>query len=81
MHLTLKFLNQQPKKFAKRLAKQLADYAGGSLMAKKQINIPDSDTLIDRLKLEDLLKRRFFYDQSFAIYGGVGGLNFNLYIT
>uniref|UniRef100_A0A915MDX7 Cyclin-dependent kinases regulatory subunit n=6 Tax=Meloidogyne TaxID=189290 RepID=A0A915MDX7_MELJA len=74
MHLTLKFLNQQPKKFAKRLAKQLADYAGGSLMAKKQINIPDSDTLIDRLKLEDLLKRRFFYDQSFAIYGGVGGL-------
>ncbi|CAK5084519.1 unnamed protein product [Meloidogyne enterolobii] len=74
MHLTLKFLNQQPKKFAKRLAKQIADYAAGSLMAKKQINIPDSDTLIDRLKLEDLLKRRFFYDQSFAIYGGVGGL-------
>ncbi|CAK5117936.1 unnamed protein product [Meloidogyne enterolobii] len=74
MHLTLKFLNQQPKKFAKRLAKQIADYAAGSHMAKKQINIPDSDTLIDRLKLEDLLKRRFFYDQSFAIYGGVGGL-------
>ena len=29
---------------------------------------------IDRAKLEDLLKRRFFYDQSFAIYGGVNGL-------
>ena len=29
---------------------------------------------IDRGKLEDLLKRRFFYDQSFAIYGGVNGL-------
>ncbi|RNA08825.1 Glycyl-tRNA synthetase [Brachionus plicatilis] len=29
---------------------------------------------IDRSKLEDLLKRRFFYDQSFAIYGGVNGL-------
>jgi glycyl-tRNA synthetase len=28
----------------------------------------------DRLKMEDLLKRRFFYDQSFAIYGGVAGL-------
>ena len=24
--------------------------------------------------MEDLLKRRFFYDQSFAIYGGVNGL-------
>ena len=23
--------------------------------------------------MEDLLKRRFFYDQSFAIYGGVTG--------
>ncbi|XP_022090731.1 glycine--tRNA ligase-like [Acanthaster planci] len=28
----------------------------------------------DRLKMEDTLKRRFFYDQSFAIYGGVSGL-------
>lgn len=27
----------------------------------------------DRLKLEDLLKQRFFYDQSFSIYGGVAG--------
>ena len=27
----------------------------------------------DRSKMEDLLKRRFFYDQSFAIYGGVSG--------
>lgn len=29
---------------------------------------------IDRPKMEDLLKRRFFYDQSFSIYGGVNGL-------
>jgi glycyl-tRNA synthetase len=29
---------------------------------------------IDRAKMEDLLKRRFFYDQSFSIYGGVNGL-------
>ncbi|KAK6165519.1 hypothetical protein SNE40_022434 [Patella caerulea] len=28
----------------------------------------------DRHKMEDLLKQRFFYDQSFAIYGGVNGL-------
>lgn len=27
----------------------------------------------DRFKMEDLLKRRFFYDQSFAIYGGITG--------
>ena len=32
------------------------------------------DEKIDRPKMEDLLKRRFFYDQSFSIYGGVNGL-------
>ena len=31
------------------------------------------DKQFDRGKMEDLLKRRFFYDQSFAIYGGVSG--------
>lgn len=34
--------------------------------------IPDSLTF-DRNKMEDTLKRRFFYDQSFAIYGGITG--------
>jgi glycyl-tRNA synthetase len=29
---------------------------------------------IDRFEMENLLKRRFFYDQSFSIYGGVNGL-------
>ncbi|CAM4763273.1 unnamed protein product [Rotaria magnacalcarata] len=29
---------------------------------------------IDRAEVENLLKRRFFYDQSFSIYGGVNGL-------
>ncbi len=29
---------------------------------------------IDRSEMENLLKRRFFYDQSFSIYGGVTGL-------
>ncbi|KAK3779526.1 hypothetical protein RRG08_045272 [Elysia crispata] len=28
----------------------------------------------DRIKMEDLLKQKFFYDQSFAIYGGINGL-------
>ncbi|KAJ8025276.1 Glycine--tRNA ligase [Holothuria leucospilota] len=32
------------------------------------------DEKFDRGKLEITLKRRFFYDQSFAIYGGVSGL-------
>jgi glycyl-tRNA synthetase len=32
------------------------------------------DFKIDRSKMEDLLKRRFFYDQSFSIYGGINGL-------
>jgi len=30
--------------------------------------------IIDRSKLEDLLKQRFFYDQAFSIYQGVAGL-------
>jgi len=30
--------------------------------------------IIDRAKLEDLLKQRFFYDQAFSIYQGVAGL-------
>jgi glycyl-tRNA synthetase len=29
---------------------------------------------IDRSEMENLLKRRFFYDQSFSIYDGVSGL-------
>ncbi|UJR15719.1 hypothetical protein I4U23_002654 [Adineta vaga] len=28
----------------------------------------------DRSEMENLLKRRFFYDQSFSIYGGINGL-------
>merc|ERR1711962_1248217 len=32
-----------------------------------------SEASFDRAKMEDLLKRRFFYDQSFAIYGGITG--------
>ncbi|KAL5007456.1 hypothetical protein ScPMuIL_016262 [Solemya velum] len=28
----------------------------------------------DRMKMEDLLKQKFFYDQSFSIYGGINGL-------
>jgi len=40
----------------------------------KEIELTPKEETIDRIKMEDLLKRRFFYDQSFAIYGGVSGL-------
>lgn len=36
----------------------------------KEIELAPASAFIDRAKMEDLLKRRFFYDQSFAIYGG-----------
>ncbi|XGW17584.1 hypothetical protein V3C99_002295 [Haemonchus contortus] len=39
-----------------------------------EVALAPKEASFDRLKLEDLLKRRFFYDQSFSIYGGVTGL-------
>ncbi|VDO90955.1 unnamed protein product [Heligmosomoides polygyrus] len=39
-----------------------------------EVALAPKEACFDRLKLEDLLKRRFFYDQSFSIYGGVTGL-------
>ena len=39
----------------------------------KELELRPSEATFDRAKMEDLLKRRFFYDQSFAIYGGVSG--------
>uniref|UniRef100_A0A915Q5H2 Glycine--tRNA ligase n=1 Tax=Setaria digitata TaxID=48799 RepID=A0A915Q5H2_9BILA len=36
--------------------------------------VPKDVSFFDRLKFEDLLKQRFFYDQSFSLYGGVTGL-------
>uniref|UniRef100_A0A668RF95 Glycine--tRNA ligase n=1 Tax=Oreochromis aureus TaxID=47969 RepID=A0A668RF95_OREAU len=44
-----------------------------TLEAKELALQPKEDT-VDRVKMEDTLKRRFFYDQAFAIYGGVSGL-------
>lgn len=32
--------------------------------------VPKNVSFFDRLKFEDLLKQRFFYDKSFSIYGG-----------
>ncbi|VDD87922.1 unnamed protein product [Enterobius vermicularis] len=44
------------------------------ILEEAELSLAPPDAAFDRVKLEDLLKRRFFYDQSFAIYGGVTGL-------
>ncbi|KAE9416894.1 hypothetical protein Angca_009066 [Angiostrongylus cantonensis] len=43
-------------------------------LEETEVSLAPKEASFDRLKLEDLLKRRFFYDQSFSIYGGVTGL-------
>ncbi|XP_076640442.1 glycine--tRNA ligase [Colletes latitarsis] len=42
------------------------------LLEDKELSLSKSSTF-DRARMEDLLKRRFFLDQSFAIYGGITG--------
>ncbi|KAG1706607.1 Glycine--tRNA ligase [Nymphon striatum] len=44
------------------------------LLDDKEFSLAPAEAKFDRLKLEVLLKRRFFYDQSFSIYGGITGL-------
>lgn len=43
------------------------------VLEDKELSLTPSEELFDRSKMEDLIKRRFFYDQSFAIYGGITG--------
>ncbi len=40
------------------------------VLEDKELELTKSDHKIDRSKLEDLLKQKFVYDQSFSIYGG-----------
>lgn len=40
----------------------------------KEASLVPKDSFVDKTRLEDVLKRRFFYDLSFSIYGGVSGL-------
>merc|ERR1719330_680683 len=42
-------------------------------LEERELELRPSEASFDRAKMEDLLKRRFFYDQSFAIYGGISG--------
>ncbi|KAA8580734.1 hypothetical protein FQN60_013692 [Etheostoma spectabile] len=44
------------------------------ILEAKELAFQPKDDTVDRVKLEDTLKRRFFFDQAFAIYGGVSGL-------
>ncbi|KAB0341886.1 hypothetical protein FD754_018812 [Muntiacus muntjak] len=44
------------------------------ILEAKELALQPKDDVVDRAKMEDTLKRRFFYDQAFAIYGGVSGL-------
>ncbi|KRT81374.1 tRNA synthetase [Oryctes borbonicus] len=43
------------------------------ILEDKELSLAPASVTFDRAKMEDLLKRRFFYDQSFAIYGGITG--------
>lgn len=43
------------------------------VLEDKELSLAPSIATFDRAKMEDLLKQRFFYDQSFAIYGGITG--------
>ncbi|KAI8429503.1 hypothetical protein MSG28_000138 [Choristoneura fumiferana] len=43
------------------------------VLEDKELALAPSEESFDRAKMEDLIKRRFFYDQSFAIYGGITG--------
>lgn len=43
------------------------------ILEDKELALAPQVTAFDRAKMEDVLKRRFFYDQSFAIYGGITG--------
>ncbi|GFX30840.1 glycine--tRNA ligase [Trichonephila clavipes] len=40
------------------------------ILEEKEIELAPPEVGFDRARMEDLLKRRFYYDQSFAIYGG-----------
>jgi len=40
----------------------------------KEASLVPKESFVDKSRLEDVLKRRFFFDLSFSIYGGVSGL-------
>lgn len=43
-------------------------------LESKESSLVPKESFVDRSRLEDVLKQRFFFDLSFSIYGGVAGL-------
>lgn len=43
------------------------------VLEDEELRLTPQEESFDRARMEDLLKRRFFYDMSFAIYGGATG--------
>lgn len=43
------------------------------VLEEKELELAPADAGFERTKMEDLIKRRFFFDNSFAIYGGITG--------
>ncbi|XP_068160151.1 glycine--tRNA ligase-like [Antennarius striatus] len=57
------------------LSKAVAELrARKKILEARELALQPKDDIVDRVKMEDTLKRRFFYDQAFALYGGVSGL-------
>lgn len=50
-----------------------------SLFELQELALQPKDDIVDRVKMEDTLKRRFFYDQAFSIYGGTDLKTFKLW--
>lgn len=43
-------------------------------LESREASLVPKESFVDKTRLEDVLKRRFFFDLSFSIYGGVSGL-------
>ncbi|XP_065218735.1 glycine--tRNA ligase isoform X2 [Planococcus citri] len=43
------------------------------ILDDKELELTPAAAFFNRARMEDLLKRRFYYDQSFSIYGGITG--------
>ncbi|XP_055919834.1 glycine--tRNA ligase [Eupeodes corollae] len=63
--------NNAPELDVKKAVAELK--ARKKVLEDKELELMSNVVTFDRSKMEDLLKRRFFYDQSFAIYGGITG--------
>lgn len=63
--------NNAPELDVKKAVNELK--ARKKILEDKELELAPSEVGFERSRMEDLLKRRFFYDQSFSIYGGVAG--------